>query len=201
MTFAQRIARILELTKESRASLVKRTGISKTALNDFLAGRTDPSFVTVVALIKAFPDYNARGLLTGVKSKAVIEREKAKKEPPKVDPKVADFIVQKNKPLHKYKQAIVKAVSLNKSAIPFLLDRMQKGQINGWTGHEDCCCLFGTMAIQQGIRPFFLVPGWQDDDWTAEAWFYQIELGDTPSTNEFARLAYEWISEYQRSIT
>ena len=199
MTFAQRIARILELTKESRASLVKRTGISKTAPNDFLAGRTDPSFKMTVALIKAFPDYNARGLLTGVKSKDVIDREKAKKAEP--SPIVQEFLDQERKPFNRYKEAVIKAVSLNKSAIPFLLERMQSGQINGEVGSREYCCLFGTLAIARGIGWYERVPGKREDKWTAEAWFYEIKLGDTPSTNEFSRLAYEWISEYQRSIT
>ena len=63
--------------KESRASLCKRTGISKTSLSDFLAGRNDLSFDAVIALISAFPAYNARWLLTGVKSQAMIAHKKA----------------------------------------------------------------------------------------------------------------------------
>ena len=69
------IARILAHTKESRASLCKRTGISKTSLNDFLGGRKDLSFDAVIALVAAFPRYNARWLLTGAKSQAMLEHQ------------------------------------------------------------------------------------------------------------------------------
>lgn len=74
--FPRTINAILAKTKESRATICKRAGISKTSLNDFLGGRKDLSFDAVIALVAAFPAYNARWLLTGVKSQAMIDHQK-----------------------------------------------------------------------------------------------------------------------------
>ena len=73
--FPRLINAILAHTGESRATLCKRTGISKTSLNDFLGGRKDLSFDAVIALVAAFPRYNARWLLTGAKSQAMLEHQ------------------------------------------------------------------------------------------------------------------------------
>ena len=74
--FPRLINAILAHTGESRATLCKRTGISKTSLSDFLGGRKDLSFDAVLALVNAFPSYNARWLLTGVKSQTMIDHQK-----------------------------------------------------------------------------------------------------------------------------
>lgn len=103
-TFARNITAILAHTGESRASLCKRTGISKTALHDFLAGHSEPSFKTTLALVQAF-GFNSRWLLTGVKARHLVNACSDKAivpAPPKVDPdaqaiaKLKQFSIEHN---------------------------------------------------------------------------------------------------------
>lgn len=80
-----------------------------------------------------------------------------------------------------------------KSELPFLREKLIKGEVDGSVYEGDCACLVGTLAnaenksVEQVCEyiPFY-------DKGThnpAEAWFLNIIEGDTPDNNAFAKHA------------
>jgi hypothetical protein len=81
-----------------------------------------------------------------------------------------------------------------------LLKSLKEGRVDGSTYEGDCACLVGTIANvrgcdvekMEGLKPNASRP--------AEQWFMQIKRGDTPESNKAAKLAYDWISEWQQRM-
>ena len=72
------------------------------------------------------------------------------------------------------------------------------GKINGSVYAGECSCLAGTLAKARGIADY---AGENIGDFTASAssprerWFMGIKPGDTPETNQVARIALDWTDE------
>ena len=77
-----------------------------------------------------------------------------------------------------------------KGELPFLREKLIKGEIDGTQYEGDCACLVGTLANADGgldkvceTIPFY-------DKGThnpGESWFLNIHKGDTPKNNQFAK--------------
>jgi len=77
-----------------------------------------------------------------------------------------------------------------KAEVPFLRDKLIKGEVDGSQYEGECACLIGTLGNADGgvdavckAIPFYEKsvhnPG--------ETWFLNIRKGDTPENNEFAK--------------
>ena len=77
-----------------------------------------------------------------------------------------------------------------------LLAALIAGRIDGSTYEGKCACLVGTIASLRkenyqkldGLKPNSSRP--------IERFFLSINLGDTPTTNQFSKIAAEWIGEW-----
>ena len=83
-----------------------------------------------------------------------------------------------------------------KRELPFLRDKLVKGEIDGTQYEGDCACLIGTLANADGgvdkvcqTIPFY-DKGLHN---FGEQWFFQIRKGDTPENNQFAKHALDLI--------
>ncbi len=85
-----------------------------------------------------------------------------------------------------------------KSELPFLREKLIKGEVNGTQYEGDCACLIGTLGNANGgvdkvcnVIPYYERglhnPG--------EQWFWQIREGDTPENNFFADHALKLIDK------
>ena len=78
------------------------------------------------------------------------------------------------------------------SELPFLRDKLIKGEVDGQVYEGNCACLIVTLAnADGGIDKVCEVIPYYDKGLHnfAEQWFYQIKKGDTPKTNQFAKQA------------
>ena len=86
-----------------------------------------------------------------------------------------------------------------KSEVPFLREKLIKGEIEGTQYEGDCACLIGSLANADGgiekvceAIPFYKKgthnPG--------EAFFLNIHKGDTPENNSFAKHALKLIDMF-----
>jgi hypothetical protein len=82
------------------------------------------------------------------------------------------------------------------SEVPGLLAALREGRVNGSTYIGECCCLVGTLAKVRGCA-YDHIPGLTPDgSRPAERFFLAIKQGDTPENSQFAKLAYDWISDW-----
>ena len=79
-----------------------------------------------------------------------------------------------------------------KPEVPFLREKLIKGEVNGSCYIGDCACLIGTLANGDGGMnavcqrlPFYKI-GTHNP---AEQWFWNINIGDTPENSFFAKHA------------
>ena len=74
------------------------------------------------------------------------------------------------------------------------------GKVDGSTYKGECACLCGTIANLQKCD-VESIPGLKtDSERPIEQFFLAIKPGDTPDKNQFAKLAVEWIDEFQELI-
>jgi hypothetical protein len=75
-----------------------------------------------------------------------------------------------------------------------------EGRIEGSTYEGECACLVGTIANVRhenylnlgALRPNSYRP--------AECFFLAIHKGDTPETNQFSKLALEWVDQWLSNV-
>ena len=77
--------------------------------------------------------------------------------------------------------------------VPALRLALVEGRVNGSTYSGECACLVGTIANAAHVAYTALPLLKPNSNRPAERWFLAINKGDTPETNEFARIAVEWI--------
>jgi hypothetical protein len=85
--------------------------------------------------------------------------------------------------------------------VPALKKALLAGRIGGACYVGECCCLIGTLAKADGgldeyakQLPFYH-RGLENP---CEVLFYQIQMGDTPSTNQFSKIALDVIEYYEK---
>jgi uncharacterized protein YjbI with pentapeptide repeats len=82
--------------------------------------------------------------------------------------------------------------------VPALLETLRAGRIDGSTYQGECACLAGTIANTRGVSYDAL--GFADSSRPIERWFLGIREGDTPETNQIAKITEGWIEEFQRLV-
>ena len=87
--------------------------------------------------------------------------------------------------------------------IGFLRKNIVEGNINGSTYDGDCACLSGTLANgakkHNGPQMDIVVKNimsCRNASRPIERFFLNIAKGDTPETNQFSKLAMEWLDEF-----
>ena len=76
-----------------------------------------------------------------------------------------------------------------KSEVPFLRDKLIKGEVNGTQYEGDCACLIGTLAKADGGMDKVCAAIPYDErglENYGEQWFWNIRQGDTPENSTFA---------------
>ncbi len=76
-----------------------------------------------------------------------------------------------------------------KGELPFLREKLIKGEVNGRVYEGDCACLVGTLANADGglEKVCETIPYYDKGTHNpAEAWFLNISKGDTPEDNIFS---------------
>lgn len=68
------------------------------------------------------------------------------------------------------------------------------GKINGSVYEGECACLVGTIANLRRCDYRMLGP---NPSRPAERWFAAINPGDTPKNNPIAKIALDWVEEFQ----
>lgn len=91
--------------------------------------------------------------------------------------------------------------------ISFLRQNIIEGKIDGSTYDGECACLSGTLenAAKKNNGPLESkivnqILGCRDSGRPIERFFLGIRPGDTPYTNQFSRLALEWLDEFSGLI-
>ncbi len=85
--------------------------------------------------------------------------------------------------------------------VNFLRNSLISGKVDGSTYSGSCACLVGTIANARhtshnnidGLTPNSYRP--------AERFFLGINEGDTPETNQFSKLAVEWIDQWLANMS
>jgi hypothetical protein len=88
--------------------------------------------------------------------------------------------------------------------VPFLKKKLLSGEINGTQYEGECCCLVGTLAKADGGMENFVsqIPFYEKGlKNPCEQLFFQIQEGDTPENNQFAKIALDVIEYFEKSIT
>ena len=92
--------------------------------------------------------------------------------------------------LSRIKNDLFEILTVAYQEIPALQKALVDGKVDGSTYDGPCRCLVGTLERSGTVslphrasRP-------------AEQWFIGINKGDTPATNEKARIAAEWVDEF-----
>ena len=80
-----------------------------------------------------------------------------------------------------------------RAEVPALLSALREGRIDGSTYDGECACLVGTIA---NVRKVDVETLERDVSRPAERWFTGIRRGDTPATNQLAKIAEGWIVEF-----
>ena len=79
-----------------------------------------------------------------------------------------------------------------KAELPYLRDKLVKGQVDGTQYEGDCACLIGTLGKADGgvDKVCTMIPYYDKGLHNyGEMWFFQIKQGDTPKNNQFAKHA------------
>ena len=85
-----------------------------------------------------------------------------------------------------------------KKELPYLREKIVKGQVDGTQYEGECACLIGTLANSDGgvDKVCNTIPYYEKGLHNpAEQWFWQIKIGDTPKNNFFAEHALALIDE------
>ena len=83
-----------------------------------------------------------------------------------------------------------------KGELPYLRDKLIKGEVDGTQYEGDCACLIGSLGKADGgiDKVCETIPYYDKGLHNfAEQWFWQIKKGDTPKNNEFAKHALKLI--------
>ena len=80
-----------------------------------------------------------------------------------------------------------------RAEVPALLSALREGRVDGSTYTGECACLVGTIA---NVRKVAVETLERDVSRPAERWFTGIRRGDTPATNQLAKIAEGWIVEF-----
>ena len=90
-----------------------------------------------------------------------------------------------------------------KTELPFLREKLIKGEINGTQYKGDCACLIGTLANADKIdsnKVCTKIPYYEKGLHNpGEQWFWNIHKGDTPENSEFAKHALTLIDSVLNS--
>ena len=87
-------------------------------------------------------------------------------------------------------------LSASPAEVHALRESLIAGKIDGLQYEGECACLVGTLAMARHCN-FEAIPGLKPDSSRAsEIWFSNIRKGDSPETNQFAKLALEWIDAW-----
>lgn len=76
-----------------------------------------------------------------------------------------------------------------KKEMPFLKDKLIKGEVDGSQYNGECACLIGTLANGHGgmDKVCQAIPFYEKGTHNmGETWFLNINKGDTPENNQFA---------------
>lgn len=84
--------------------------------------------------------------------------------------------------------------------IPNLKKSIIEGKIDGSTYDGDCCCLCGTLEKSDNVIICERIKIGRDASRPIERFFCGINPGDTPETNQFSKLALEWVEEFESYI-
>jgi hypothetical protein len=79
---------------------------------------------------------------------------------------------------------------------PAVLQALREGRVDGSTYQGECACLVGTIANARHCLYTDLGALQPNSYRPAEKWFMGIRAGDTPETNQQAKLAAEWVSDW-----
>lgn len=104
------------------------------------------------------------------------------------------------------KADIFAVLDTSPNEVPALLAALKEGRIDGAVYVGPCCCLVGTLADAAG-KSVWDVPWRHEVDGLsnglarspsspAEDWFFDINEGDTPATNECSEITVEWVEEW-----
>jgi hypothetical protein len=83
-----------------------------------------------------------------------------------------------------------------KAEVPFLREKLIKGEVDGSQYEGNCACLIGTLANADGgvDKVCSVIPFYEKGTHNmGETWFLNIHKGDTPKNNEFAKHALKLI--------
>ncbi len=75
-----------------------------------------------------------------------------------------------------------------------------EGRVDGSTYTGACACLVGTIANVRGCPPDKLPILKQNSNRPAERFFFAINKGDIPKTNQVSRLALEWVEQWISNV-
>ena len=79
-----------------------------------------------------------------------------------------------------------------KKELPFLREKLVKGEVDGTQYDGECACLIGSLGnADDGVENVCKTIPYYDKGLHnfGEQWFWQIHKGDTPKNNEFAKHA------------
>ena len=85
-----------------------------------------------------------------------------------------------------------------KKELPFLKEKLEKGEVDGTQYEGDCACLIGTLAnADESIEKICESILYYDKGLhnPSENWFWQIKKGDTDKNNQFAKHALLLINQ------
>ena len=84
--------------------------------------------------------------------------------------------------------------------IPALKLTLKEGRIDGSAYEGECACLCGTIEKTKDSNIRQRVYDLRDSYRPIERFFLGIEKGNTPENNQFAKLAFDWIEEFESLI-
>jgi hypothetical protein len=84
--------------------------------------------------------------------------------------------------------------------IPALKLALTDGKVDGSTYSGECACLCGTIANERKCTVENLVSIKADANRPIERFFLAIRPGNTPENNQAAKIAYQWIEEFEGAI-
>ena len=99
-----------------------------------------------------------------------------------------------------FKKDLRYVLTYTKPEIPYLKERLEKGEVDGTQYEGECACLIGSLANSKKERYeefISCIPDYELGSHNpSEQLFYQIRKGDTPENNQFAKIAMEVIEEF-----
>lgn len=90
---------------------------------------------------------------------------------------------------------------MQKHEVKYLKQSLIDGKINGSSYTGDCCCFVGTIAKGADCKYDALIALKPDSGSDTERWFLGINEGDTPETNEVAKITLMWIEEFELLVS